>query len=47
VTSRLLTPHGLVAVELPHLDVLSFGELAPDFNIQPIGRISLPEAGLA
>jgi type III secretion protein V len=29
-----------VAHEFPHLNVLSYQELSPDMNIQPIARIS-------
>lgn len=32
----------LIDVELPKLPVLSYQELSPDLNIQPLGRISLP-----
>ena len=31
----------LVELEFPHLAVLSYQELSPDMNIQPIARISL------
>jgi type III secretion protein V len=31
----------LIEVEFPHLAVLSYQELAPDINVQPIARISL------
>jgi type III secretion protein V len=30
----------LIDVEFPHLAVLSYQELSPDLNIQPIARIS-------
>jgi type III secretory pathway component EscV len=31
----------LIALEFPRLHVLSYSELVPDLNIQPIARIAL------
>jgi type III secretion protein V len=43
LTTIDVRPHlrKITALEFPRLPILSYGELSPDLNIQPIARISL------
>lgn len=36
----------MVEIEFPNLAILSFQELTPELNIQPIGRISMSQVGM-